>query len=67
MHIQNNKIIIEEKDLAEPFNKLYINVVEKSSGMKPVNVAIIHNKCDNDTTINVIIEAYKNLLQCYEN
>ena len=60
MHIQNDKIIIEENDLTEPFNKLYINVVEKSSGMKPVNVAIIHNKCDNDTTINVIIEAYKN-------
>ena len=28
MPIQNGKIIIEEKDLAEPFNKLYINIVE---------------------------------------
>ena len=55
MLIQN-----DEKDLAETFNKHYINIVEKSSGIKPVNVAMMHNICDNDTAINVIIEAYKN-------
>ena len=56
----NDEIITEEKDLAETFNKHYINIVEMSSGLKPVNVAMIHNICDNDTTINVIIEDYKN-------
>ena len=60
MLIQNDKIITEEKDLVETFNKHYVNIVEKSSGIKPVNVAMRHNKCDNNAAINVIIEAYKN-------
>ena len=60
MLTHNDEIITEEKDLAETFNKHYINIVEKSSGIKLVNVAMIHNICDNDTTINVIIEGYKN-------
>ena len=59
MLIQNGEIITEEKDLVEIFNKHYINIVEKSSGIKPVNVAMIHNISDNDTAINIIIEAYK--------
>ena len=58
--IQNDEIITEEKELVENFSKHYINIVEKSSGIKPVNVAMMHNICDNDTVINVIIEAYKN-------
>ena len=61
MLIKNGEIITEEKDLAATFNKHYINIVEKSSGIKPANVAMIRNICDNDTdTINVINEAYKN-------
>ena len=59
MLIQNDEIITEVT-LVEIFNKHYINIVEKSSGIKPVNVAMMHNICDNDTAINVIIEAYKN-------
>ena len=47
MLIQNDEIITEEKDLAETFNKHYINIVEKSGGRKPVNVVMIHNICDN--------------------
>ena len=60
MLIQNDEIITEEKDLAEFFNKHYLNIVEKSCGRKPVNVAMMHNICDNDTAINVIIVAYRN-------
>ena len=60
MLIQNDEIITEEKDLVETFKQHYINIVEKSSGIKPVNVAMTHNICDNDTTTNVINEAYKN-------
>ena len=52
MLFQNDEIITEEKDLAETFNKQYINIVEKSRGIKPVNVAINDNICDNDITIN---------------
>ena len=58
--IQNDEIITEEKDLLETFNKHYINIVERSSGIKPVDVTMMHNICDNDTAINVIIETYKN-------
>ena len=57
--IQNGEIITEEKNLVETFNNHYINIVERSSGIKPVDVAMMHNMCDNDTAINVIIEAYK--------
>ena len=61
MLIQNGEIMNEEKDLAETFYKHYINIAEKFSGIKPVNVAIMHNINHNDTdTINVINEAYKN-------
>ena len=61
MLIQNDEIITtEEKDLVETFNKHYTNIVEKSSGIKLVNVIMMHNICDNGTAINVIIEAYKN-------
>ena len=59
MLIQNNKIITEEKHLAETFNKHFINIVEKSSGIKPVNATMMHYICDNGTAINVIIEAYQ--------
>ena len=59
MLIQNDEIITEVT-LVEIFNKHYINIVEKSSGIKPVNIAMMHNICDNDKAINVIIEAYKN-------
>ena len=34
MLIQNDEITTKEKDLAEPFKKHYINVVEKSSEKK---------------------------------
>ena len=60
MLIQNDEIITEEKDLVEIFSKHYINIAEKSSGIKPVNVAMMHNIYHNDTAINVIIEAYRN-------
>ena len=43
MLTHNDEIITEERDLAETFNKHYINIVEKSSGIKLVNVAMIHN------------------------
>ena len=59
MLIQNDEIITEEKDLVKTFNKHYINIVEKSSGIKLVNVAMMHNICDNDTDIKIINEPYK--------
>ena len=63
MLIQNGEIMTEEKDLAETFYKYYINIAEKSSGIKPVNVAMMHNIYHNDTAIiakTAIIEASRN-------
>ena len=60
MLIQNDEIITEENGLVKTLDKHYINIVEKSSGIKPLNVAMMHNISDNDTAMNVIIEAYKN-------
>ena len=40
MLIKNDKIVSEEKDLVETFDKPYINMVEKSSGIKPYNVSL---------------------------
>ena len=60
MLIQSDEIITEEKDLGETFNKHYVDIVEKSSEIKPINVAMMHNIWDNDTAINLITEAYKN-------
>ena len=37
MLIDNGKVIVEERDLAEAFNDHYINIMEKSSGQKPCN------------------------------
>ena len=37
MLIDNGKVIVEERDLAETFNDHYINIMEKSSGQKPCN------------------------------
>lgn len=42
------------------FNNHYINLFEKASEMKPVNVAILNVLSDNDKITNIIIEPYEN-------
>ena len=46
--------------MEDTFNNHYINLVEKSSKMKPVNVAILNGLSDNDKITNIIIEPYEN-------
>lgn len=36
---EKDKIATEEKELVRIFNKYYINIVERSCGTKPINVA----------------------------
>ena len=36
MLTDNGKVIVEERDLVETFNDHYIDIVEKSSGQKPL-------------------------------
>ena len=34
--IEENKVITRERELAKTFNEHYINIVDKSSGIKPI-------------------------------
>ncbi len=54
---KNGKIITEDKQLTEIFNDHYINIVEKSSGREPCNVADI---VDTDEVTTLILEEYQN-------
>ena len=53
MLIKDDKILSEEKDLVETFNKHYINIVENSIGIKSYNVALENNVSqDHDAKIS---------------
>ena len=45
--IKGNKIITSERELANTFNEHYINIVEKSSGIKPKDIS----QCDKNQNI----------------
>ena len=42
--IEGNKIITSERELAKSFNEHYINIVEKSSGIKPRDISQCEKK-----------------------
>ena len=42
--IEGNKIITSERKLAKSFNEHYINIVEKSSGIKPRDISQCEKK-----------------------
>ena len=48
--MQDKKILSNENELVKVFNKHYINIIEKSSGQKPTNVAKVakNHSTDND-------------------
>ena len=46
--IEGNKIITSERELAKTFNEHYINIVEKSSGIKPKDIS----QCDKNQNIH---------------
>ena len=37
--VKNNTVVTDDKELTEILNYHYVNIVEKSSGKKPVNLA----------------------------
>ena len=37
--IEENKVITSDKELTKTFNEYYINIVEKSSGIKPKDIS----------------------------
>ena len=60
MLIKDVKVLFEEKDLVETFNKYYINMAENSSGIKPYNVALEKDISKDKAAIDLIIKFYKN-------
>ena len=45
--MQDKKTLSNENELVKVFNKHYINIIEKSGGQKPTNIAKSHST-DND-------------------
>ena len=58
--VKNNAIVTEDKELTEIFNDHYINIVEKSSGIKPCSIADTVATDDDRQIIRLILEEYKN-------
>ena len=54
--VKNDRIVTEDKELVEIFNHHYINIVEKSSGVKPCNIADMVTTADHRQTIGLILE-----------
>ena len=59
MIIHNDSLITDEKELTELFNEQYINIVEKSSGIKPSCLSNIKEK-NNEEIISSILKKYEN-------
>ena len=60
MLIKDDKIVSEEKDLVETFNKHYINIVENSIGIKSYNVALENNVSQDHDARDLITKFYEN-------
>ena len=58
--IDGNDIITNEKEIAEAFNEHYINIVEKSSGIKPSKIGSSFSVEDDNIIIDKIIKHYQN-------
>lgn len=59
MLFQNNEIITVEKGLADTCNNHYINIIEKCSKVKPVNINKLSKISDNDAPAK-FYKFYKN-------
>ena len=60
MLIGHGKVIVEESELIEKFNDLWINIVEKSWGQKPCNFVSDTNSLEDDVVINEVVQHYSN-------
>ena len=58
--LKTNDLIKDETILVEMFNKHYINIVEKTSGIAPKNLGNPLDQKTDDKTIREIIENYQN-------
>ena len=62
MLIQDKKIISNENKRVKVFNKHYINIIEKSGGQKPTNIAKSHSIDNNRQAVELICNSYRNHL-----
>ena len=60
MLTEKDKIVTEEKELVRMFNDHYINIVERSCGIKPTNVAKEQEIEDNKKAVEVICKSFAN-------
>ena len=57
---EKHKITAEEKELVKIFNEHYIDIVERSCGTKPINVAKEQEIEDSKTAVKVICKSFGN-------
>ena len=57
---EKDKIVTEEKELTRIFNDHYINIVERTCGTKPTNIAKEQEIEDNTKSVEVICESFAN-------
>ena len=57
---KDGKVVSEEKDLVETFNKHCINIVENSSGIKSYDVALKNVVSEDNAAIDHVIRFYEN-------
>ena len=60
MLIQDKKIISNANELVKVFNKHYINIIEKSGGQKPTNIAKRHSIDNDRQAVELICNSYRN-------
>ena len=58
--IEGNKIIISKRELAKTFNEYYINIVEKSSRIKPKDISQRDKNQNIVKKIREIVKSYEN-------
>ena len=56
----DNKMITDDKRLAKPFNEHYINIVERSSGLKLETIVCHNEDFDKRIVLHNIIKKYEN-------
>ena len=60
MLIQYKKIIFNALELVKVFNKLYVNIIEKSGDQKPTNAAKNHIIDNDKQAVELICKSYRN-------
>ena len=56
----DDNLICNEQELVELFNEHYINIVEKSSGKKPLSLGNSSDASQDEMTVKEIIHVYSN-------